>query len=191
MNWNQLWIDFIKGKPDAIQAIFAFLGFPITTIGIIYVAITFRQQKKINKEQQELNRFAMEKDRREVFAYFVTIKREVEGQLENEVYCDLFLKDNKVLNVEYFSIYDIDNYSAPFYLPASLIIPDMLNPFSTLKLIRKAKISGNVVFQYLIYFTDQIGRPYYQKIGVDGDLVVCIYPQQVDNLFRQNMNIIA
>jgi cbb3-type cytochrome oxidase subunit 3 len=73
MNWSQLITDFSAGKPDAIQAIFSILGFVITLLGTLYVAITFHQQKKINKTQEKLNIIALEKDRRELLPYFIGI----------------------------------------------------------------------------------------------------------------------
>lgn len=42
----------------------------VTAIGTLYIVLSFDEQGKINKQQTELNRLAMEKDRREIRPYF-------------------------------------------------------------------------------------------------------------------------
>lgn len=71
MHWYTLFENFLKGEPNAIQAIFSMAGFLATIIGIIYISRSFKQQTHIYRQQLNLNRLAIEKHRREVRPNFL------------------------------------------------------------------------------------------------------------------------
>ncbi|MBL4676228.1 MAG: hypothetical protein JKY70_08505 [Mucilaginibacter sp.] len=71
MHWYKLFADFLKGDPNAIQAIFSMAGFTATIIGIIYISRSFKQQTHIYKQQLNLNRLSIEKHRRDVRPNFL------------------------------------------------------------------------------------------------------------------------
>jgi hypothetical protein len=182
LNWTTLYHDFLNGRSDAIQAIFSALGLVVTLLGVIYVAINFHQQKKINKAQQELNRLAMEKDRRELFPWFTgapTKGNNSELPIPGIIYYGLYLKDNKALDATVFKTNNKGEIIERLYLPASVVVPSDDKPFIDNILINydPANPPKETEFTYLIIFTDQIGRPYYQKLGYNGDKVVLLYPQ--------------
>lgn len=189
MNWSGLWSDFLSGKPDAIQAVFSILGFVVTALGVVYVAITFRQQKKINGEQQNLNRLAMEKDRRELFPWFTgDVKSEDIIEDKKIIKYGLILKDNKAMDVEIFPIKKSGKLESPIYYPSQVVVPKEGKSFVDLEVIEAApQPNSGFEKQYLIYYHDQIGRPYTQDLGHDGYKVVLLYPQQVSHNFRERL----
>ena len=191
MDWNKLWIDFSNGKPDAIQAIFSILTFIITALGAFYVAITFREQRKINREQQNLNKLATERDRRELFPWFTgeLKSQEVINDI-NIIRYGLILKDNKALDVEIFPVTKTGKIKKPIYYPSQVVLPKEEESYIDLD-IKEVNYQSNSDFekQYLIYFLDQVGRPYTQDLGHDGRQVVLLYPQIVSYDLRKNLKV--
>src|SRR5260221_1447041 len=178
MDWNKLWVDFENGKPDAVQAIFLILTFIVTALGAFYVAMTFREQRRINRGQQNLNKLAMEKDRRELFPWFTGIVRSQEVvDNVNIIKYGLILKDNKALDVEIFPVAKSGNVKKALYSPSQVVIPKDKDSWVDLE-IKEAESQPNSGFdkQYLIYFHDQVGRPYTQDLGHNGHKVVLLYP---------------
>src|ERR1700759_3539549 len=104
MHWGNLFTDFSNGKPEAVQAVLSIVTILIGAIGTIYVAITFKRQTKINRQQFELNRLAAEKHRREIRPVFT-----VSGRVDNEKgICHFTLTNAIALNVEFW-YYDESN----------------------------------------------------------------------------------
>jgi hypothetical protein len=191
MEWNKLWTDFENGKPDAIQAIFSVLTTIITALGAFYVAITFREQRKINREQQNLNRLAAEKDRRELFPWFTgEMKSQAVVDNVNIIKYGLMLRDNKALEVEIFPITKSGKIKKAIYQPCQVVLPKDNETFVDLD-IKEVGFQPNSGYekQYLIYFLDQVGRPYTQDLGHNGQKVVLLYPQTVSYDFRKKLKI--
>lgn len=187
MNWNDLWDNLLNGKPDTIQAVFSIFGVIITLLGTIYVAITFHQQRKINAVQQNINLLAIEKDRRELFPWFTGV---VDRESDTTVFYNLILKDNKALDVEIIPIDQTGNFLKPKYEVSQVVIPRD-NAFDIVE-VKKVNIQPDSTFikQYLLYYLDQVGRPYTQELGHDGKKVVLLYPQTVPMDFRRKMKLI-
>ncbi|MBB6109731.1 hypothetical protein SAMN05421821_105149 [Mucilaginibacter lappiensis] len=189
MSWCKVLNDFWAGDVNAIQAVGSIAGVVITLAGTLYVAMTFHQQKKINKAQEKLNFIALEKDRRELLPQFsgLTLGDGTwDGpDLEFTNY-QLFLRNNKALDVEIFPISSNGKILGPRYRPSQVVLPE--KDFTTLSI----KIATDVApsefnKQYLIYYTDEVNRPYTQDVGHDGHKVVVLYPQKVEDDFRKGL----
>jgi hypothetical protein len=178
MDWNELWTNFTLGKSDAVQAIVSIASFIATGVGIIYVAKSFRQQKNINLMQNELNRLALEKDKRELFPWF-SGRETYLNDFQTEY--KLILKDNKATNVEVFPLDEIGARLNPLYPPSQVVMPDATRGFINLRVTNADQENGAVFRpQFQIYYEDENGRPYTQDIGHNGNKVVVLYPQDAE-----------
>lgn len=186
MNWCKLWVDFLSGKPDAVQTVFSVLGFLTTLAGTIYVAITFRQQKDINQEQKEINRLAMEKDRRDLMPGF-TIKPVEDAHNLKKVSGDVFALYNKALNVEIFEAKH-DLIGKRVYSPLYVAVPEKV--ITTLTIDVDPQIPSDVFdTKFVITFTDEVGRKYFQRVGYQLNELRCIYPlpqEKEPTLFKKS-----
>lgn len=187
MNWSHLFLDFSNGDTNAIQAIFSILGFGVTLAGTLYVVKTFNQQKQINQSQLDLNRLALEKDKRDLFPMFMG-RNHGQGNVDGFTEYHLILKFNKARDIEIFPISSTGMISPPLYYPCQIAMPDDNKPFLTIN-IKVSDYCAPSTFdkQYLLYFTDEVGRPYTQEIGHNADHVVALYPQSVVETFRKSL----
>ncbi|PWK74175.1 hypothetical protein LX99_03976 [Mucilaginibacter oryzae] len=187
MNWNHLFLDFSNGDTNAIQAIFSILSFGVTLAGTLYVVKTFNQQKQINLSQLDLNKLALEKDKRDLLPMFIGKSHE-ENQIEGIIEYDLILKYNKARDIEIFPINQRGDFLSPIYYPTQISMPKDDKPFTTIKIkVADSCPPSSFDKQYLLYYTDEVGRPYTQEIGHDAERAVILYPQSVDTNFRRNL----
>jgi len=188
MNWTKLWSEFLSGDPSAIQAIFSILGFIASLAGIYYVVVSFRIQRKINQQQLNLNRLADEKDKREQFAWFWGIEEGIkEGAISMKF--SIYLEHNSVLDLEIFPISSDGELKTPIYFPSQVVNPSNSKPFHTFEIIPLSNIVPGQGYKkvYLVYYTDQVGRPYTVDIGHTGEKCVCLYPQAKPFGFRNEL----
>lgn len=188
MDWTKLWYDFSKGDASAVQAIFSILGFIATVVGILYVVRSFNVQKKINEQQLKLNRLADAKDRREQFAMFIGLEDGFDSAAKTMKY-SIYLYYNRVLDIEIFPISDTGNFKTPIYFPSQTATPSTSKPFHTFHINPLPEIVHAMGYKrlFLLYYTDQVGRPYTQDIGHNGEKCLCLYPQLQSTGFRNTL----
>ncbi|RZK22190.1 MAG: hypothetical protein EOO43_09920 [Flavobacterium sp.] len=167
-----------------------------TAAGTLYIARTFRQQQKINESQQrlnedqmqlnnvqkELNRLALEKDKREVFAAFSFQAPKYKPGIKEKLSVKIVVKENKALDIEVFPIKN-GEYQRPIWGTIYIATPES-DPF---EIILENYVEDDFDRQYLIYFTDQSGRPYTQDVGIQSSTPVILYPIPQTQEYRKTL----
>jgi hypothetical protein len=115
----------------------------------------------------------MEKDRRDLLPIF-RWKESTEIVVSSvQISKELIVTGSNAINVNIFPI--IDNYySTPLYNTLNLVPPNYQHG---IKLSLNINTKPNdFECQYVVSFTDEVGRPYVQHIGMAGDKPVILYP---------------
>ncbi len=102
MHWSNLISDFKLGKPDAIEALSAFAGVITTFLGTLFIVLSFNAQRRINKEQKDINRLALEKNRREIRPFFhIYPREEMDGNIIEQRLIKINLENALAYNVRF------------------------------------------------------------------------------------------
>jgi hypothetical protein len=173
---------FLK-DPSWIQAFCSVLGLIITALGTLYVVKSFREQAKINRQQTEINRLAMEKDRREIRPYFKIDKDWGWGHngnipeykfsinLSNAPAYNVEIRPNSA-NGEQFQ----DNKHSPVMLSTIDLVYTSEFPLNKSfdVLLTPNPNPGHVVSVVIIVFNDEQGRKYRQIVEFSEQINISI-----------------
>jgi hypothetical protein len=174
MKWTQLFQNLINGEPEAIQTILSILGFIVGLIGTVLVVLSFRKQVKINKEQHELNRLSMEKNRREIRPRFKIIDESIKCSNGMATY-QVRLTHAWAFNISVFT--KTDGTSDIRSTHREWDTEDLPVTYSHLNLMLEP--GARYIILQEINFHDEDKRQYHQEIRYNGQTVYITLPEYV------------
>jgi hypothetical protein len=140
-------------------------------VGTLYIVFNFRQQTKINRQQQYLNKLVQEKHRREIRPYF-QIKTDPNSTKDEFTYL-LYLTNAIALAISIYSV-QYDNGLETLDSEHNAWVPEDEPVVKTDE--GQPPVNETVILKKII-FTDEEGRVYCQLIKRKGNSVYTTLPQ--------------